>query len=119
VRRDRILRAARSGAALALLAGLCACVPTQQIALQVAPRGATLWVDGQEHPGPPARIELRSDRDHTLFFRARGHRPELVVLRTTRRGGRSVLEPEEVQVTMTPSTSLGRSLEIEQIEPVE
>jgi hypothetical protein len=101
-------------AGLLLAAG---CAPTQRVALAVAPAGAVLFVDGEALPAVPEAIELRSDRDHKLFFKSPGYRPELVVLRSQRVDGAPRLDPQDVRVRLTPVAPSGRDVRIERDAP--
>jgi len=111
---------ARCRLVFAVIAGLLvanACAPKQRIPLDVAPHGARLYLDGEPVEALPPELELRADRDHKLFFKSEGHRPELVVLRTaTDADGRSKLEPAAVRLRLVPLSESGRQVLIESEE---
>lgn len=110
-RRDPGVVAAVVGG-LALL-GATACAPTQRIPLQAEPRPLALYVDGELQGTIPDEIELRADRDHTLYFKKSGYRSELVVLESTRDDGTKRLSPDRVRVTLRPRGSTAGEVEIE------
>jgi hypothetical protein len=68
-------------------------------------------VDGEERGPAPAEIELRADVDHKLFFKSAGHRPALVILRSTAEP-EPRLEPSAVEVVLEPLSAQGRRLRI-------
>jgi hypothetical protein len=101
---------------LALATGACA--PKQRIPLEAGPAPLWLYVDGELQPALPDEIELRSDRDHMLYFKKPGYASELVVLESRERDGRARLEPGAVRVELAPRGGSGRDLEIETEEPL-
>lgn len=105
------------GSAIAGLLAAAGCAPTQRVALAVAPPGAVVYVDGEALPVVPEAIELRSDRDHKLFFKSPGYRPELVVLRSLRVDGAPHLDPQDVSVRLAPVAPSGRDVRIERDAP--
>jgi hypothetical protein len=94
-----------------------ACAPKQRIPLDVAPRPATLYVDGEALESIPSELELRCDRAHVLFFKSDGHRPERVVLESVEVEGKPRLQPAEVHVRLSPAARGGRTLSVEPAEP--
>ncbi len=89
------------------------CAPVQRIPLEVVPADASLFVDGREVPGSPEAIELRSDRDHTLYFKSPGYRPELRVLESRTDAGEARLEPDAVRVRLRSLRPERREVRIE------
>jgi len=85
-----------------------ACAPKQVIPLDVAPDAVTVFLDGEALAGTPSQLELRSDRDHKLYFKRAGYRPEMVVLRSTENGSQPGLEPTEIRVRLAPLTGPAR-----------
>jgi len=104
-------------AAILLLMLSAACAPKQRIPLEVAPRPATLFVDGEALESIPDELELRSDRPHVLFFKRDGYRSQRVVLETVEVDGRPRLEPDVVSIELAPAARGGRELVIEPAEP--
>ncbi|MCG8588446.1 MAG: hypothetical protein MJE66_04075 [Proteobacteria bacterium] len=92
------------------------CAPFQTVPLDLTPTSVRVFVDGEPLAPVPAELELRADRDHTVFVKAEGFQPQLVVLRTTREGREDVLEPAAVQVRLEPAAGKGRDLQIESDE---
>jgi hypothetical protein len=106
------------GLGAALLLTAVACASTQVIPLEVSPHPVTLYVDGEELAALPGALELRSDRDHTLFFKSEGHQASLVVLRSVRHEGGARLEPAQVRVRLRSLSPRRRDLRIEREEEV-
>ena len=108
------MRGARAGIGLCVLGLLClSCAPHQWVPIDVKPRTATVFLDGEPLEDPPEELKLRSDRDHTFLVKSPGHRGELVVLRSVERSGDPVLEPDGVRVRLAPTGGRGRELIIE------
>jgi len=102
---------------VALAVAALGCAPLQRVPLDVDPSGVQLYLDGAPVEGEPRELELRADRDHKLFFKRDGHRPVLVVLRSTvDRDGKPRLEPSAVQLRLIPIDTSGRQLVIESEE---
>jgi len=116
-RHCRTARAAGSLAVCALL-GAIACAPKQLIPLDVSPISTSVYLDGEQLDTLPRELKLRSDRDHTLFFKSEGHRPELIVLRSSLRDGKPRLDPARVQLRLAPLDPIRRELRIERDESV-
>jgi len=112
VRRARRLRRATPLAAVAMLAAL-GCVAKQTIPVDAGPQPLALYVDGTLQATVPGEVELRSDRDHTLYFKKEGFRSELVVLESSEADGRDRLQPGTVRVRLQPRGSSGGEVEIE------
>lgn len=115
----RVWPGGRSTAGVALVIGLAVlgCAPLQRVPVLVEPGNSTLFVDGEALGVTPAELELRSDRDHVLFFKSEGFRPERVILRSSTLGDEPRLEPAEVIVSLTPLSAKGRALRIEEVAP--
>jgi hypothetical protein len=96
---------------LAALLGVASCA----VSIDSAPRDATVFINGESAGSPPLQVDLRADRDHSLFFKREGYRPELVILRSQAADPRPVLEPDEVRVRLVP-LERGRDVEVE-VEP--
>lgn len=99
--------------AMLLVPAALACAPKQRIPLDVAPRPATLYLDGRPLESIPPEIELRADRAHVLFFKSDGYRPERVVLESNEVEGKARLSPAAVRVRLVPADRGGRDLKIE------
>jgi hypothetical protein len=95
------------------LLGTLACAPKQRVPLDVVPAATSVYLDGEQLEEMPRELKLRSDRDHTLFFKSEGHRSALVVLRSRRREGKPRLEPARVRLRLVPLDPTGRNLVIE------
>lgn len=88
------------------------CVSRQAIDVQVSPSDAALFVDGEERPAVP-RLELRSDRDHSIYIKRDGYRPELVVLRSVATPEGRRLEPSRIAVALRALGDPDRRVEVE------
>ena len=84
---------ARWGATVAVTALGFGCASTQTVDLECVPSEVTVYVDGRELDGKPSSIELRSDRDHKVFFKGGPYEPQMVVLESTEQDGETRLEP--------------------------
>jgi hypothetical protein len=84
---------ARWGVTVAVAAVASGCATTQTVDLQCVPDEVTVYVDGRELDGRPESIELRSDKDHKIFFKGGPYEPQMVVLESTGQDGESRLEP--------------------------
>lgn len=119
--RSRRRAAAGGRAATALCTGamlaLAACAPTQAVWLDLGPDPPVLYVDGVEWPETPERLELRADRDHTLFFRQPGHRSQMRVLESVEGEAGPELRPDTLRVRLLPIAEGGRAVEVELEEP--
>lgn len=100
--------------ALPLLAG---CAPTQMIALRAAPDPVVLFVDGKRLEPVPEALELKANRDHTLFFQRDGYQSQLIVVRTREANGEPVLEPAVVEVRLRRVATSGPDITVEVDEP--
>ena len=110
------MRVAKAGIGLCILGLLClSCAPHQWVPIDVEPRGATVYLDGEPLEDPPEELRLRSARHHTFLVKSPGHRGELVVLRSGERRGDPVLEPDGVRVRLAPAVAQGRELIIEPV----
>ena len=110
------MRSAPAAVGVCVLGLFClACAPHQWVPIDVKPRTATIFLDGEPLENPPEELRLRSDRDHTFLVKSPGHRGELVVLRSVERRGDPVLEPDGVWVRLAPTGGRGRELIIEPV----
>ena len=100
-------------AAIWAVVGVLGCVPKQRVPLDITPIATHLYLDGEPVDGMPRELKLRSDQDHTLFFKSEGHRPELVVLRSSLHQGKPRLEPAGVHLRLAPLDPKHRQLVIE------
>lgn len=117
IRRGRGARGSRIAAALAVALLACVgCAAKQTIPVDAGPRPLALYVDGTLQATLPSEVELRADRDHTLYFKKEGFRSELVVLESRETDGRDRLEPAAVRVRLTPRGSSGGEVEIQGVD---
>jgi hypothetical protein len=102
---------------LALMLGVSlsavACAPKQRVPIDVTPLSTAVYLDGQQLEAMPRELKLRSDRDHTLFFKSDGHRSELIVLRSDASEGKPRLDPAGVRLRLVPLDPTGRDLVID------
>jgi hypothetical protein len=90
------------------------CAPLQVVELSVDPPPTSVYVDGEAIDPVPGALELRADRDHKLYFKRDGYRPELVVLRSQAGEAGPRLEPGRVEARLRPLSGHARDVEIEQ-----
>ncbi len=97
----------------ALALGGCALIfPFQRVTVDATPGDASIFVDGKVAGVSPQAPNLRADRDHAIFVKRPGYRPELVILRSLRDTGRPRLEPAAVKVKLLPVVP-GHEVEVE------
>jgi len=108
----QIGRSVRGLLSVCLLLSSSACAPTQRVPLEVSPETVSIYLDGELLDGTPQELELRSDRDHKLFFKSRGHRSELIVLRSLEDEGGVRLEPAGIALRLAPLDPTRRELSI-------
>jgi hypothetical protein len=111
----RRLRLLIASAALLTAISCAAFAPFQRVPIDTAPRDAVVFIDGHQAGKSPMGANLRADRDHVVFLKREGYRPELVVIETQRPEGRPRLEPPEVLIQLVPLDK-DRDLQVE-IEP--
>jgi hypothetical protein len=94
-------------------------VVTQTIGLDVGPDPLVVFVDGKRLEEVPNVIELRANRDHTLFFQREGYLSQLVIVRTAEVAGEAQLEPQQVRLRLRrdATTAPSVSVELEEAEP--
>ncbi len=88
------------------------CAARQRVSIDSSPRDASVFIDGELAGTPPLDVDLRADRDHSVFLKRDGYRPELIILRTREEEKRHRLEPPEVRGRLVP-LDRGRDLEVE------
>jgi hypothetical protein len=94
----RPMRRTSKIATVALCAALIgSCAPKQRIPVDCVPRDVEFYVDGERLEETPEMLVLRADRDHVVFLKGEGYRPEMVVLRAGG-GDEPRLEPAELCV---------------------
>jgi hypothetical protein len=90
------------------------CAPTQVVPVTIQPVPVSLYIDGELHAeGSPVELELRADQPHLLFFKKEGYRAEQVVLRSVPNENGPRLEPDRVEVRLSPVTPKRRNLKVE------
>ncbi len=103
------------------LSSCAACARYQQVGIASAPAGAEIFLDGEKIGETPHRESIARDKEHAVYLKKPGYRPELVVLDLHRpEDGVWFFTPADVWVELAPlpgATDLDRSLEIEVEEP--
>ena len=113
------MRALNLLAALGLLglSSCAACARYQHVGIASAPAGAAIFLDGEKIGETPHREAIPRDKEHAVYLKKPGYRPELVVLDLHRpEDGVWFFTPADVWVELAPlanATDLERSLEIE------
>lgn len=109
-------RAARHFAAvlpILITSGLVGCAPKQPIPLDLGPMPLVVYLDGERLEEIPEELVLRANRDHTLFVKREGYRPQLVILTTREVGGKARLHPESISLELKRKTDTTKQLTIE------
>lgn len=88
------------------------------MAIESAPAGAQIYLDGILIGQTPTKVRLSRDRAHKVFLKLDGYRPELVVLQHHTPEDRiDFLTPADVSVRLVPEASgIDRDLNIK-VEP--
>jgi len=90
------------------------CAPTQVVSITIQPVPVSLYIDGELHPeGAPVALELRADQPHLLFFKKEGYVAEQIVLHSVPNENGPHLEPDRVEVRLSPVTPKRRELKVE------
>ena len=102
----------------ALVAGACACAQYQRVGVTSNPPDAEVWLDKQLVGRTPLELRLDRTRDHAVYVKHDGYKPELVVLELLRApDGLPFLAPPDVEVRLVPGAAetpdQSRDLEIE------
>jgi hypothetical protein len=109
-------------ASLVLASSGLACAAYQNVGVESDPPGAQIYLDGQPAGQTPTTLEVGRDKDHTVFLKRQGYKPELVVLEKHEASdGIDFLTPADVVRRMSPGPSddleLERRLKIEVDKP--
>ncbi len=100
-------------ALVVLILGASGCTPTQLVALDVAPTGVAVYLNGEELEEIPESLKLKSNRNHTLFFKREGYVSQFVLLRSTGEKGEEVLSPDYVSLELQQKTVKRPNLTLE------
>lgn len=98
---------------IGFLAGCIACAPTQVVPLEVAPDEVDLYLDGERLEEIPASLKLKSNRNHTLFFKREGYLSQFILLRSSGKSGDEKLSPDFVALELQELTVRQPSLSLE------
>jgi hypothetical protein len=109
-------------ASLVLASGGLACAAYQNVGVESDPPGAQIYLDGKLAEQTPAKLEIGRDKDHTVYLKRQGYKPELVVLeKHAANDGIDFLTPADVVRRLSPGPSddleLERRLKIEVDKP--
>lgn len=95
------------------LLGLSGCAPKQPIPLDLAPAPLVVYLDGERLDEIPEELILRANRDHTVFVKRDGYRPQLVILTTGEVEGEAVLTPDSISLELKRITDTAKALTVE------
>jgi hypothetical protein len=98
--------------AAGFVASCSTCAPVQRVPIDSNPPGATIFVDQQEVGASPMEVDLRADRDHSVFLKRDGYRPQLVILESRQAEDPPRLDPAAVRVRLLPIEP-GHELEVD------
>jgi hypothetical protein len=76
------------------------CVPKQRVPLMLGGGDHEVFVNGERVDEVTSDLRLRADRDHTVFIRRPGYKPELVVLRSEGESGEETLNPSRIELQL-------------------
>jgi hypothetical protein len=92
------------------------CRPRQSVPLLLGSGEHEIFVDGERLEGRPKDLSLRSDRDHTVFIKRSGYKPELIVLRSQGESGKEALVPGRIELELERRIERGAlGVEIEEV----
>jgi hypothetical protein len=92
------------------------CTPKQSVPLLLGSGEHEIFVDGERVDGRPRDLRLRADRDHTVFIKRSGYKPELVVLRSEGESGKESLVPGAIELDLERRIERGSlGVEIEEV----
>ena len=91
------------------------CVSSQRVAIESAPSGADVYLDGVLIGQTPARVGVSRDRAHKVVLKREGYRSERVILKQHEASDRiDFVTPADVRVRLVPeAATLDRDLDIE------
>ena len=94
------------------------CSPKQNVPLRLGGGDHEVFVDGERLEGVPDDLRLRADRDHTVFIKRPGYRPELIVLRSEGDAGSPELVPSTIELELAKRMAVAsRTVAIEEVDP--
>ena len=91
--------------ALTLLgpASCATCAKYQNVGIESVPTGAEIFLDGEKIGETPHKQAVPRDKEHAVYVKKEGYRPELVVLELqTPADGITFFTPADVKVSLTP-----------------
>jgi hypothetical protein len=103
-------------------AALSGCAAYQNVGVESDPPGAQIYLDGKLVGTTPKQVRVSRERDHMVYLKREGYRPEPVVLeKHDAFDGIDFLTPADVVKRLTPGQSsdpeLERKLKIEVDQP--
>lgn len=96
-----------------LVAGLSlGCAAYQSVGVESDPPGAQIYLDGKLVGQTPTKLRIGREKDHTVYLKREGYRPELVVLELHKANdGVHFLTPADVARRLSPGASSDPELE--------
>ena len=89
------------------------CAPTQVIPIRAEPQPILIYLNGEKLEEPKSSLELKANRNHTLYFKRDGYKSELVILRTQEIDGEDALRPERVDLELEALVESRPGLQLE------
>ena len=83
------------------------CTPKQKVPLLLGPGEHQIFVNGEHLEKVATDLNLRSDRDHTVFIKRAGYKPELIVLRSEGEKGKQTLKPGRIELKLAKRIERG------------
>lgn len=97
---------------LCLALALAGCAAYQNVSIESDPPGAEIFLDGEPIGTTPQVLRVPRDRDHSVYLKKEGYRPELVVLeKHEANDGIDFLTPADVAKRLAPGPSSDPDLE--------
>ena len=97
---------------LLLCLALAGCAAYQNVSIESDPPGAEIFLDGEPIGTTPQVLRVPRDRDHSVYLKKEGYRPELVVLeKHEANDGIDFLTPADVAKRLAPGPSSDPDLE--------
>jgi hypothetical protein len=95
-----------------VLCGALGCAAVQFVGVETDPPGAQIYLDGKLVGTTPAKLKVSREKDHMIYLKRDGYRPEPVVLeKHEANDGIDYLTPADVVKRLSPGQASDPELE--------